>query len=284
MLFAGVLNSAGVATDYSFQLVKNVSAEKPVAEGTYLLQGNRTIGEGVVLRFPELDSWSYGKWVDMGSAGKWATGNLTDDGRTTVSEDNIVAPDAPGGYYAWGEYVKRTLIYVEEHRMSYVWPYANWKSYSLANLDKEKLTKYCTQASYADGGRPDNLSVLEDADDAATRNIGEKWRTPTKAECEKLVDKNNFGWAWQNSGYATRGSLVTCTANGLSMFLPAAGFAGGVDEYYIYKVNERGNYWASEINKSIPNQAYNVFFQETTDPRVSAGERQVVFSIRPVLK
>ena len=105
VLFAGELTGAGTATDYAFQLVKYVSATKACAEGTYEIKGRKTIDEGVVLRFPALTAWTYGKWVDMGPAGRWATGNLTDDGGTTKGEANIVAPDEAGKYYAWGETV-----------------------------------------------------------------------------------------------------------------------------------------------------------------------------------
>ena len=235
VLFAGALNTAGTATDYSFQLVKYVSGTKACAEGTYLLQGNRTIGDGVVLRFPELDSWTYGKWVDMGSAGKWATGNLTDDGGITVSEDNIVAPDETGKYYAWGAAVG----------------YAPGKhSFDSGNCPfySDGFTKY----------NGDDMKTLLDADDdAATKNLGSAWCMPTDDECIKLANTGNFEWTWQNSGYAGKGMLVTCKATGLSMFLPAAGYINGST---LNNSGSYGHYWLKTVHVEFWGEAYSCHF------------------------
>ena len=273
VLFAGALNTAGTATDYSFQLVKYVSGTKACAEGTYLLQGNRTIGEGVVLRFPELDSWSYGKWVDMGSAGKWATGNLTDDGGITVSEDNIVAPDAAGKYYAWGETVGYAPSGTRFSRQF------DWADYKLANGASKKLTKYCYDASYGNEGYTDTLTELEGIDDAATVNLGSSWRMPTEAECEELVNTTRFEWLWQESPFVINGKLVTCKDTGLSLFLPAAGVGS---DFELWHSGVQGPYWTSAIAPVYPLRAYSLTTGETYYQLSHATLRKEGRSIRPV--
>ena len=56
----------------------DADATKACAEGTYEAKATaKTINAGAVVRFPETtntSAWTYGKWVDMGSAGRWATG------------------------------------------------------------------------------------------------------------------------------------------------------------------------------------------------------------------
>lgn len=241
VLFGAYLDAAGKETAYSFQLVKYLSADNPCAVGTHVISGTRTIKAGYVVRFPELshDAWTYGQWVDMGTAGKWATGNLTDDGQGSGS---IVAPNATGKYYAWGE----TVGHERNSSGEFTSHSFNWDTYQHGNASSYALTKYCTDDVY---GNKDDLTELTrgdvDCDDAATKNLGSGWRMPAEAEYEELSNTSKFNWVWQDSAYTINGMLVTCKATGLSMFLPAA-WCGGDSSFAGFGVY--GFCWASTLN------------------------------------
>ena len=154
------------------------------------------------------------KYVDLGlpSGLKWATCN--------VGANN---PWEYGGYYAWGE---------TEENSNYDWSTYKWCSGSYDNM-----TKYCT---YSDWGRVDNKTILDPEDDVAHVKWGGSWRMPTEAEQYEL--RNNCTWTWttQNgvNGYKVTGP------NGNSIFLPAAGYRGGMG------ARDRGSYgcyWSSSL-------------------------------------
>ena len=275
VLFAGYLDTAGTETDYAFQLVKYVSATKACAEGTFEIKGNKTINAGVVVRFPELShtAWTYGKWVDMGPAGRWATGNLTDDGSGSGS---IVAPDEAGKYYAWGETVGYEPNGSGEFAHSF-----DWANYELANGAGDKLTRYCNDAWFGNEDFTDGLTELTSDDDAATKNLGSAWRMPTEAECSKLVDPYYFSWDWQtgtSDGYAIGGHLVTCHATGLSLFLPAAWYG---DYSSLELFGDFGYYWASSLYTYSPTSAFYLCVY-SGNVYVSNAYRRNGLSVRPV--
>ena len=86
------------------------------------------------------------KLVDMGMAVKWASCNL-----------GASNPKDFGFYYMWGETSPAT-----DRECS-------WKSYSLANGDDNKLTKYIPDSlasKYGDNDFFDNKRVLDPEDDA----------------------------------------------------------------------------------------------------------------------
>ena len=275
VLFAGELTSAGTATDYAFQLVKYASATKACAEGTYEIKGNKTIDAGVVVRFPELShtAWTYGKWVDMGPAGRWATGNLTDDGSGSGS---IVAPDEAGKYYAWGETVGYEPNGSGEFAHSF-----DFANYELANGASAQLTKYCNNGWFGDGGFMDTLTELTADDDAATKNLGSAWRMPTAAECSTLVGEDNFAWNWRtgtSDGYAIGGWLVSCDATGLSLFLPAAGYG---DFSSLKASGNNGCFWSSSLYTDSPPNAFDLRVN-SSNWSVSNDYRRDGLSVRAV--
>ena len=98
--------------------------------------------------------------VDLGlpSGLKWASCNI---GATT--------PEEYGYYYAWGETTTKADY--------------SWETYKYANGAKNKLTKYCTDASYGDNGFADNKTTLDLEDDAAHVKWGGSWRMPTGQSC-----------------------------------------------------------------------------------------------------
>lgn len=167
------------------------------------------------------------EYVDLGlpSGLLWNTRNL---GATT--------PEGFGNYYAWGETSPKDVYnpstYVHCHVVG----------------DKPKYTKYCYYNSWAGNmgcnGYTDDLTVLEPMDDAATANLGNDWRMPTREEFQELMDNTTNTWATRNG---VDGRLFTAS-NGNILFLPAAGVRDESDHYD----PDRGFYWSSSLSTDMP--------------------------------
>lgn len=111
--------------------------------------------------------------VDLGTAVLWASWNV---GATKAEE--------PGGYYAWGETEEQT------GENTYTKPsYKYFTTYNAATY----VNKYLTDATHTHLGigTPDNLVVLEDADDVARKEWGGGWRMPLKSDIKDLFDKTS---------------------------------------------------------------------------------------------
>ncbi len=153
-------------------------------------------------------------YVDLGLSVKWATCNI---GATTL--------EAYGNYYAWGE---------TDTNKTY-----SWDTYKYGST----LTKY---------NDSDSIATLEAADDAAVRNWGGKWRMPTDAEWEELMNKCTCTWTTKNG---VKGHEVKAS-NGNAIFLPAAGC------YYDDKSikDGYGTYWSSSLYTNYSKKAWSALF------------------------
>ena len=187
--------------------------------------------------------------IDLGlpSGLKWASCNL-----------GASAPEDCGDYYAWGE---------TEPKDSY-----SWENYKWCKEDRNKLTKYCNNSEYGYKGFTDNKSVLDPEDDAAHVNLGGKWRMPTDAEWEELI--NNCTWTKSTQF----GSKLVTGPNGNSIILPSAGERVSTN---FYNVDEFGYYWSSSLQSRHPLYVRYVYF---TAGYVYMGDhyRYVGYTIRPV--
>ncbi len=138
--------------------------------------------------------------VDLGLSVKWANCNV-----------GANEPQDYGDYFAWGEVTPK-------------------QSFSANNY------QYYTNGSFVDIGN----DISGTQYDAATHNMGEGWRMPTKAEYEELINKCQ--WKFVNFR-GQRGWKVT-GPNGNMIFLPAAGSM-------LYDWNEdesiNGFYWSSNV-------------------------------------
>ncbi len=191
-------------------------------------------------------------WVDLGLSVKWATCNI-----------GASSPSDYGDYFAWGE--TQTKDYFS---------WANYK-YHISGDSWENLVlnKYVTKEEFGD---VDNMCDLEKADDAAIVNWGGSWRMPTKSEIDEL--RNGCDWEW-SSQFGIKGYKVTSKTNGNSIFLPAAGCMNysTVDGEGMW-----GYYWASSINPSYPNLAYDLGFYSQMPIWNNDYNRCTGYSIRPV--
>ena len=170
--------------------------------------------------------------VDMGLSVKWSSTNL-----------GATKPEEYGGYYQWAgtEDVSNTSIYLWWYNCPYHTgsdEYSGW-------------TKYNTESSY---GTVDNKTTLEASDDAATVNLGGKWRMPTYAEWTEL--RTDCTWTWTTLN-GVKGYMVTSMKNGNSIFLPAAGYRYDV---HLDDVGSDGDYWSSSLTTGGPYRAYGLHF------------------------
>ncbi len=184
--------------------------------------------------------------VDLGlpSGTLWASWNV-----------GATAPEAYGGYYAWGETAEKDNY--------------DWDTYKWCNGSYDTMTKYCTDSSY---GTVDNKTVLELQDDVAHMMWGDGWRMPTRDEFEELLNKCAWEWFVYNG---VNGYKITGT-NGNSIFMPAAGY-----RYYtsLDYAGSSGGYWSRTHDSS--GGAYVLSFGSGYH-RVSYSDRFNGRSVRPV--
>ena len=188
--------------------------------------------------------------IDLGLSVQWASFNL-----------GAASQDESGGYFAWGE---------TDSKQYFSWnPYKwSWGSYTT-------MTKYCTDAGYGYDGFTDGKTVLDPEDDAATVNLGGKWRMPTAEEAEELMTDCTWVWTTRND---LNGFLVT-GPSGNSIFLPAYGYRSGSD---IYESNYCGVYWSSSLNTTVPSRAHYLYFDEDNYKSIWSTNRSFGFTVRPV--
>lgn len=114
----------------------------------------------------------------------------------------------------------------------------------------KRFTKYVTNSDF---GEVDNLSVIQEVDDAT----GSSWRMPKAEDVKELID--NCKWEWtQNDG--ENGYLVT-GPSGESIFFPAGGYR---NENGWQKKGEAGLYWTASLNTESPDKAICLYFTKDT--------------------
>lgn len=206
------------------------------------------------------------KMVDLGlpSGLKWADRNI-----------GAASPEDAGLYFQWGDTVGYTAEQVEAGEKTF-----NGPNYFDTSDNGSTFNKYAT----------DKLTVLEASDDAAYINMGSKYRMPTKADFEELIDNTTVTYidiednefakeqAWIEAG-RFKGIKLT-GINGNSIFIPAEGEAGGSavweDKYFL-------SLWSSELSGRKQNSTYAYYLSDCGETCIlgvnTAGQR---FSGMPV--
>ena len=185
--------------------------------------------------------------VDLGLSVRWATYNV-----------GASAPTGAGNRYAWGETTTKGTY--------------SWSTYQYGTA-YNAMTKYCTNSGY---GTVDNRATLEAADDAATKNWGEKWRTPTYAEWQELKTKCTWKWTDNYNSTNVKGYTITAT-NGNTIFLPVTGFGYNSETQW----TDDGYYWSSSLH-TTPSDAYYVQFSSTGVAENNNIFRYYGQAVRPV--
>jgi len=216
-------------------------------------------------------------YVDLGltSGTRWATANV-----------GAKTPQDYGNYYAWGETTTKEVY--------------NWENYKYANGEYDQLTKYCNSSSYGNNGFTDSKTTLDLSDDAAAANWGGKWRMPTVAQQEELLDQCYWVWTESYNGSDVKGYIVykakTSSDKGVKIyegetpsssyklsdahiFLPAAGCRFGGD---LRSAGSDGGCWSSSLSTGVPSSAWYVFFSSDGVYNYY-GVRYIGWSVRAVI-
>jgi hypothetical protein len=187
------------------------------------------------------------EYVDLGLSVKWATCNV-----------GASKPEDYGDYFAWGETKPKSTY--------------KWSTYKWCNGSSSSLIKYNTNSS---DGIVDHKKTLDPSDDAAHVNWGGSWRMPTKAEQDELRINCTWIWTIQNG---VNGYRVTSKKNGMSIFLPAAGY---YEDSSPYGDGSYGDYWSSSLCTGNPDVSYYLYFDSSSANWYSSN-RCYGRSIRPV--
>ena len=168
--------------------------------------------------------------LNLPSGTLWATCNV-----------GASIPEGYGDYFAWGETEPKDFY--------------GWSNYKYCKDDWNRLIKYCSSSIFGYLHFIDDLTVLEDVDDAATAKWGSGWYMPTEAQWEELLQNTSSTWTTQNG---VNGRLFT-GSNGYTLFLPAAGNRW---ESEMNGIGTFGNCWSSSLFLRSPNGAKFLVFGE----------------------
>lgn len=217
---------------------------------------------------------SFATTVDLGltSGTLWATNNL---GAYTPGDD--------GNYYAWGE----TTTKIEY----------NWDDY-IYGSDYHALTKYCNKADYGKSGFTDNLTSLEDADNAVIANIGNNWSMPTATDFQELYDQcywfftekyyynNCRGWGFiiyksvdksKDKQIYKESDHKYSPETDIHIFLPVTGYYSNSEKLSVGSAY----YWTTTLNTERPNNAQS--FDTNGSMVLNWGKSRCVgMPIRPI--
>lgn len=146
--------------------------------------------------------------VDMGLSVKWSSWNLG---------ANAVA--AVGSKFAWGEVNPKDEFSVA----NYYWTSKldvpddgrGWQMLKYQVDDKDFRGIW-----YGSWFCGDGLSTLQPADDAATAQWANGWRTPTKAEWQELILQCKWMWTENYESSGLNGYVIKSYRTGNSIFLP----------------------------------------------------------------
>lgn len=160
-------------------------------------------------------------YVDLGlpSGLLWATCNVCAN-----------STEEAGDFFSWGE----TTGYNSGKNIF------NWSSYKFED-DNGSLIKYNNSSNC---GLVDDKIKLDLDDDAAHANWGGKWRLPTSAEQEELINNCTLSDTFINDVWVVK---FTSKINGEILYFPAVGYHVDNNPYY-YGMNFC-SYWSSSLSE-----------------------------------
>ncbi len=183
-------------------------------------------------------------------------------------------PTELGIRFSWGQ-----TYYVEKNE-------SNWSNYEFMNdsynnewgINKYQIADNLTDGVwYNDEGNfiGDNKRTLELIDDAARKNWGEKWKTPTRKEFEELVNYTRSATVEDYNGSGVSGYILYKKKSNNSyslwdthIFLPESN-RFKADYWPYYHMDEW--YWTSSL-ASDTRKAQQMYFRLGTEPTLGIRE------------
>lgn len=237
-------------------------------------------GERKELQMPDV-TISTDQAVDLGTAVLWASWNV-----------GATKPEEPGRYYAWGE--------TEEQTGENAYTMTSYKYFTTYNA-ATYVNKYLTDATHTHLGigTPDNLVVLEDADDVARKEWGDGWRMPLKSDIKDLFDKTSALDDYEYNGVKGVIFLGKNKYKDRCIFIPH----GGYKSYSTIECPEDAFLWTASLCTAAEDVTrreyidYAAFVLQTKDPDTGSpfffffsswqspsigGARQSGRNVRPV--
>ena len=198
--------------------------------------------------------------IDLGlpSGLKWANMNVGAEKETDY-----------GLYFQWGDIVGYTDA---SHSTWATCPgnggNSDYNAASIEAWDAENLQSVT--------GMEYSTKILKPSVDAATVNMGSKWRMPTMEEGIELVENTNHEVAEING--VKGGKFINKSDASKYIFLP---FAGGAADGSFGGQGVEGNIWNSSVNSETPAGAYGTGAVESSFD-VGAAYRHSALSVRGV--
>ena len=189
------------------------------------------------------DPYNGYEYVDLGlpSGLKWATCNV-----------GATSPEHTGLYFAWGETIGYTANQVTNGERLFTKDVYNAGPAAFINTD---------------------LTLEQDA---AHAYMGGKWRMPTEAEYQELLDNCDVVWTDDYNETGVKGLVFTSKSNGKLVFFPATGVCNGSS---VKGVGLNGIYCSASWRSS--SYAFNLFFH-SHGQYMSDGGRLYGYSVRGV--
>ena len=199
------------------------------------------------------------EWVEIGGV-KWATKNV---GALTETDY--------GQYFSWGGVSGYTADQVSSGCHSF-----SWENYEFGNGTSSPTATGMSKYNSSDG-----KTTLEPADDAATVNMGEGWKTPSTYQFQLLlVNYTTSAWTADYEGSGVAGLVLTSKADSsVKLFFPAAGTCYNNS---VGNVGKGGNYWSSGVYKTSNEQSWSLSFGQTSSNYNSRANRQMGLTIRSI--
>ena len=169
-----------------------------------------------------------------------------------------------GNYYAWGETVTKQKYGITTYK---------WDEQRIG--EEDNYTKY---------NKTDKLTLLQPEDDAATANLGENYRTPTKEDWQELVEECTWWVATKKNEYnhTVIDYWKVVGPNGNFIILPSTGSYDG-DEWY----DETSAYQSASRIEGSPLATIIKWRNNDTMTLPSwtrTAEHEYGYPVRPVLK
>ena len=205
--------------------LRNLENESDAIKKTYdVLYYIKPLGSMKILTTPHYIA------VDLGlpSGLKWANMNI---GATKETDYGL--------YVQWGE----TVGYADAS-------HSNIDTYLGGGLDPDSLAAWDSE----------NLlnGILKPEVDAATVNMGSKWRMPTNEDCVELLSNTNYEYTEING--VKGGKFINKNDSSKYIFIP---FAGGAMEGFLKEQGTVGVIRSSSVDSNSPSGAYGVFADES---------------------